>query len=405
MIILSSFAMAKQYPFTFSELKSKVGIDDVAHSLGYRLDKKAGVGRYYELVLGDPKNPTDKIVVKNTSNKSDQFFFRRDGRKGDVISFIRENLNSFNVVGDNEWSRVANVLANLANMPVSISDFRSVTKKGQANSGIFDPKRYEISKLNINSLPWIIQKRGFVKSTIEVFSERIVLIKDKENKKFDGFNIGFPYMRPDTDNVAGYEIRGSNGYKSKAAGTDSAHTAWMVDFPSGCPHLSRNVYFFESSFDAMAFYQMNKAKLETTPFSLVSVGGAFNPSLATSVMVRYPLAKAWDCFDNDLAGQMYSAALVKAVCKVDFEIGGDNTNVILKYGDKNIQCPKEQFDFKLSASKLGMSYSVGHWKSPSNFKDWNDCLLGRSISPKISPSKYQRDDNLFQKRQAQSLKM
>lgn len=41
------------YKIRFKDLKTRVGIDDVAYSLGYRLDRKAGVGRYIELVLGE----------------------------------------------------------------------------------------------------------------------------------------------------------------------------------------------------------------------------------------------------------------------------------------------------------------------------------------------------------------
>lgn len=390
--------MANGYPIVFSELKSKVGIDDVAYSLGYRLDRKAGVGRYFELVLGDPRNPSDKIVVKNTPDKSQQFYFRRDGRKGDVVSFIRENLNSFNVAGSNEWSRVATVLANMANMPVANHEYKAVTGNGQSSSQRFDPQRYDVSNINYDNMPWVLQKRGLDRSTIEAMGDKIVLIRDKNNSKFDGYNIGFPYTRPENNAVAGYEIRGSNGFKSKASGTDSAHSAWMMDFPSGRPELSRNVYFFESSFDAMAFYQINRAKLEITPFTLVSVGGAFNPELADSIMKRYPAARAWDCFDNDLAGQVYAATLVKTIDKLNFSIDHDKDTTILKFGDRLFQCPKEQFDFNQSAKKLGMTYSVGHWKSPSNFKDWNDCLLGKTMSPRLSPSKYQRDENLLNRR-------
>ena len=46
------------YKVNFKELKSRVGVDDVAYALGYRLDRQAGVGRYIELVLGlGTKNP------------------------------------------------------------------------------------------------------------------------------------------------------------------------------------------------------------------------------------------------------------------------------------------------------------------------------------------------------------
>lgn len=43
------------FKVNFRELKSRVGIDDVAYALGYKLDRKAGVGRYIELVLGEGK--------------------------------------------------------------------------------------------------------------------------------------------------------------------------------------------------------------------------------------------------------------------------------------------------------------------------------------------------------------
>ena len=381
----------------FSELKAKVGIDDAAFALGYRIDKKAGVGRYYELVLGDPNNPSDKIIVKNTTDKSQQFFFRRDGSKGDVISFIRQNINSFNVDGSNEWTRVANILAKLSNTPISNSD-KKVVSSSTTTSQIFDPLRYDVFSIRTN-IPYLLSQRGFSEGTIREFGDSIVLIRDNHNKRFDGLNIGFPYIRPDNESLAGYEIRGSKGFKAKASGTDSANAAWIAEFPKGNPQIVRNVYFFESSFDAMAFYQINKARLNIAPFALVSVGGAFNQKLAEKIMDRFPAARAWDCFDNDLAGQTYSATLVKAADKTDFQITTDNQIVSLRYGDKTLQCPKDEFDFRSSAADLGMSYSCGHWKSPTNFKDWNDCLLGKQITPSFSPSKYLRDENLANQRQ------
>ena len=83
------------YKVNFKELKSRVGVDDVAYALGYRLDRKAGVGRYIELVLGEDGNRRDTIVVSHPHDKAAQTFFRRDGSKGDVVTLIRENLDSF----------------------------------------------------------------------------------------------------------------------------------------------------------------------------------------------------------------------------------------------------------------------------------------------------------------------
>ena len=45
--------MSGDYKIRFRDMKERVGIDDVAYSLGYRIDRKAGVGRYIELVLGE----------------------------------------------------------------------------------------------------------------------------------------------------------------------------------------------------------------------------------------------------------------------------------------------------------------------------------------------------------------
>lgn len=38
---------------SFKALKEKVGVDDIAYSLGYRLKREAGVGKYIEMALPD----------------------------------------------------------------------------------------------------------------------------------------------------------------------------------------------------------------------------------------------------------------------------------------------------------------------------------------------------------------
>lgn len=392
------------YKIVFSEVKARVGVDDVAYSLGYRLNKKAGVGKYFELTLGSPSNPIDTIIVRNTPDKRSQTFFRRNGSKGDVVSFIRENLNSFNVPGGkDDWMKIANVLASFANMPtVDYADRRTTVQASVSGQAKFDAERYEIKPMERDRIPYVLYKRGFSRECIDAFGEDVVLIKDKKNVKFDGYNIGFPYHNPETDKLAGYEIRGSNGFKSKAAGSDSAHSAWMAQF--GEKDSIRNVYFFESSFDAMAFYQLNKARVSLSPFAVVSMGGSFTAEQLIGVMNRFPNAKAWDCFDNDMAGQNYSSLFVKTLDKTDHTLSLENGVVTLSYKDKSVQSSPEDFCFKEAAKKIGLEYSSGHWKCPVNFKDWNDCLLNIPIERKITPNKWQRDENLAQRRNS-SLKL
>ena len=41
-----------EYKMNFKNLKSRVGVDDIAYALGYRLDRKAGIGKYIEPGVG-----------------------------------------------------------------------------------------------------------------------------------------------------------------------------------------------------------------------------------------------------------------------------------------------------------------------------------------------------------------
>ena len=390
------------YKVSFSEMKSRVGIDDVAYSLGYNLNKKAGIGKFYELVLGPLNNPVDTIIVKNVPDKSQQTYFRRDGSKGDVVTLVKENLNNFKAEGKDEWTKIINVLAGFANMPpVDYSD-RKAVEYAKTNPQTFDPHRYELAPVTTEPIHWLLAKRGFNKDSVYDMGESITLIKDRNQKNFDGYNIGFPYRNPETDEITGYEIRGGNSFKSKAAGTDSANSFWFAEF-GGSKNGIRNVYLFESSFDAMAFYQMNKTKLSMSPFALVSMGGSFTQNQVEGVMKRFPKAKLWDCFDNDLVGNVYSKNLVayaeKQPLDIQYKQGTEGEKlVVLTKGTDLVTREADKFSFKEAAKELGLRYNIGHWKSPSNYKDWNDCLLNKKIEYIPSLTKKDRDMNLSERR-------
>ena len=55
----------------FKALKEKVGIDDIAYSLGYRVNRQAGVGKYVEMCLSDESGKhIDTIVIRNPEDKA-----------------------------------------------------------------------------------------------------------------------------------------------------------------------------------------------------------------------------------------------------------------------------------------------------------------------------------------------
>lgn len=392
-----------EYKVNFKNLKSRVGVDDIAYALGYRLDRKAGVGKYIELVLGDGANRRDTIIVSNPRDKAAQTFFRRDGSKGDVVTLIRENLGSFFVTGKDEWQKIAKIMARFANMPEpEYKEDREYVKSASV-SHTFDSTRYEVKPVDPNRIPRLFSLRGIADETVRSLSEHIALIRDKRNENFDGYNIGFPYTEGLDSSVKGYEIRGMGGYKSKAAGTNSSSAAWVADLSDGNNGLVRNVFFFESALDAMSFYQMNRARLGSN-IALASLGGTFSDRQVTGVMERFPNARAFDCFDNDLAGRIYGLRMMDLLENIPLKITKTGNGLMVEAKGKSIEIDTGRSIMSQVSSSLSIRYKMGQWTPPKAFKDWNDCLMNKPIEPIIIPNKSDRDASLAEQRKS-SLKM
>lgn len=386
------------YKVKFKELKARVGIYDVAYSLGYRLDKKAGVGKYVELVLGDSRNRQDTIIVSNRRDKASQTFFRRDGSKGDVVTLIRENLDRFVVSGDNEWQKVAKVMARFANMPEPEYKQERDYYRRAGHTSDFDPNRYETKTIDSANIPRLFSQRGISDETVRTMSPFLTLIRDTKNENFDGYNVGFPYT--DTNNeVRGYEIRGMGGYKSKAAGTNSSSAAWVADMTQGDSVMVKSVFFFESAFDAMAFYQMNRATLPMN-LALVSLGGTFSDGQITGVMQRFPNAKAFDCFDNDVAGRIYGLRMMALLEDIPLKITKTDKGLMVEAKGKNIEIDTQRPIISQVSKSLSIRHRMGQWLPPKVFKDWNDCLMNKPMEPIISATKSDRDLNLAEQRKS-----
>ena len=389
------------YKVNFKQLKSRVGIEEVAYSLGYRVDRKAGVGRYFEMVLGDSSRKVDTIIVRNSPNKENQSFFRRDGSKGDVITLIRENLNSFFVDGKDDWQKVAKVMARFANMPEP--DFKEEYTGRNITQHVFDPSRYKVKGIELDRLPGLFTQRGISADTVRAFAPFISLVQDKRNENFTGFNVGFPYTDSKTIGAVGYELRGMGGYKSKAAGTNSSTASWVADFSNGFGHAVKAVFFCESALDAMAFYQMNRTRLDRD-IAFVSLGGTFSDGQVRDVMKRFPNARLFDCFDNDIAGRIYGVRLIALAEDKPFKISRADTGVTVELAGKTRELDLDRSLTEQLAETFSIRGKVAHWPPPKNFKDWNDCLQGKTMEPEIMPDKSDRDRNLSERRNS-SLKL
>lgn len=385
------------YKVNFKDLKSRVGVDDIAYALGYRLDRKAGVGRYIELVLGEGRNKRDTIIISHPNEKAAQTFFRRDGSKGDVVTLIRENLNAFTVSGNDEWQEIAKVMARFANMPEP--EYREDREYVRAawQSASFDPSRYEVKPIDKGKIPTLFSDRGLSDETVKALLSFIRLLRDRKNTKFDGYNIAFPYTNGQSEEAQGYEIRGYGGYKSKAAGTDSSSSAWVANLSIADSGTVKSVFFCESAFDAMAFYQMNCVRLGTD-VALVSLGGTFSDRQVTGVMKRFPNARAFDCFDNDLAGRIYGLRMMALLEGIPMKINKMDKFLLVEAKGKSFELNQERPLAAQVCKHISIRHRMGQWLPPKAFKDWNDCLLNKPIVPIITPHKEERERNLTERR-------
>ncbi|WP_288084114.1 toprim domain-containing protein [Xylanibacter rodentium] len=393
----------QDYQVNFKELKSRVGVDDIAYALGYRLDRKAGVGKYIELVLGEGRDRRDTIIVSNHRDKASQIFFRRDGSKGDVVTLIRENLNSFIVSGKNDWQKVAKVMARFANIPEpEFREDREYVNSAKV-SHVFDKSRYEEKPVDTERIPRIFSQRGIADETVRSLAPFLSLIRDTKNENFDGYNIGFPYTESAESGIKGYEIRGMGGYKSKAAGTNSSSAAWVADLSGNDGSTVRSVFFCESAFDAMAFYQMNRTRLDSD-IALVSLGGTFSDGQIAKAMERFPQAKAFDCFDNDIAGRIYGLRLMALVEGFPIKITKTEEGLKVEAKEKTFEVNPERPISAQVSENISIRHKMGQWTPPKAFKDWNDCLMNKPMDVVLSPNKHQRDSNLAEQRKS-SLKI
>ena len=388
----------------FKDLKAKVGVDDIAYYLGYRLDRSAGVGRYIEMVLPDTTGHKDKLIIKNPKEKASQTYFRRNGAKGgDVVSLIRENLNSFHESGRNEWEIIGKVMARFANEPIpDYGDSQYLTKAGYSDSRVFDPKRYEAKEIDsdLSEVMAFFAQRGINEETVAAFAPFIKQIRDSCHTTYKQFNIGFPYTEADKDKVVGYEIRGFGSFKSKAAGTNSTTGAWIADLSQGGEPVDiRNVYFAESAYDIMAFYQLNHLRLDAAHSVFVSLGGTFSDGQVKGIMSHYPEAKAMDCFDNDLAGRIYGIRMAALLEGIRMNIHKEDSEVKITIGDKNFDIPNDQLSIRELRKHIHIRYNVGEWKAAENYKDWNDQLMGKQLEVVPIENKFARDRNLADRRE------
>ena len=148
---------------------------------------------------------------------------------------------------------------------------------------------------------------------------------------------------------------------------------------------------------------MNRSRLNPD-VALVSLGGTFSDNQITGVMNRFPNAKAFDCFDNDIAGRIYGLRMIGLMEGIPMRISKAEDGLQVEANGKSFTVhPGKPLPSQLAAH-LPIRYRTGQWLPPKAFKDWNDCLLNKPVAPVLAPCKEERDRNLAERRKG-SLKM
>lgn len=384
---------------SFKELKDRVSIMQVAMDLGYVLDKSKGNSQPSFVLMSGGKEETDRIYIKNPNNPSIQGYWRRGSySKGDVISFVKENLSSFpeSRTARNEIDAINAVLNRYAGQPFSIDRLMASSSYFSKiiNPKKFDINRYDRGKNNIGYMMCFFKKRGIDAETVKRFSNFLELVVDRDSKnKYR--NLAFPYC-DSSGNVVGFELRGFSGYRGKAEGTNSTSAFWCADFSE--VRQPKYVFIFEGAYDAMAFQQIHNVKVRLEDCAFVSVGGSFSDEQFKQVINQYPNAKKVLCFDNDLNGRMYDIRAYGIINNLDMKtsINRENGDIKIDVGNKGIfELPEDKVSlnefFKLSGYRQHPDLTIR--KAPNGLKDWNE-VLTRNLPIEDLHSAYEKKNNL-----------
>ena len=299
----------------YDEYQSRISMHDLLTDAGYVLDRKKSTRRspVYTKTDSSGERIGERILVNPRYNTC---CIPPVMQNYNVISFITNHPDKFNDYkpGMNPYLLVNEVCRRILNEPKN--EKSPAYAQYYADSKPFkldDYKRFSIIGKDFNTVkPFFpyFKTRGIDVATQFAFHHDFFLATQTRNDK-QFTNLAFPMRIPGKSDIVGLEMRGmprmdgSSGYKGKAAGSNSAEGLWIANLGNKPLSQSKNVYWFESAFDAMAYYQLHKDKPDVKYGVFLSSGG--NPTYRQfeGVIKEAKNAVHHLCFDNDLAGKQF----------------------------------------------------------------------------------------------------
>ena len=387
---------------SFDDYKSRISIQDVLKDAGYHYYRRDGLRWpcYYRLDDEGRRIRGDKFIVCANGMAC---FQPPQLRKYNIISFIAEHPDFFpeGRVGKDPYTVVNDVCRRLLSLP---QEERQRPVLEPRKESTFLLKDYQIEGWKVSD--WESQKKFFpyfkpraiTRETQRSFSGSFFL-STLQGRDGSPQNLSFAMRIPGSDKIVGLEQRGlpdSNGrnsYKGMAKGTNATEGVWLAS-PEHGRRVStsldkvKDVYWFESALDAMAFYQLRTAPLKKQIDSLkasesnapslhgslqylqseldrynsslyVSTGGSPSLRQLTGVLSKTSTASQHVCFDNDKAGHVFAVDLLMARAGRDFQTALlDNGQLqVIDQSDekgKKYTLNLEPFEFDRIAHVLGL---------------------------------------------------
>ena len=154
--------------------------------------------------------------------------------------------------------------------------------------------------------------RGIDISTQKAFADHFVLASKEHDNGKVLTNLSFPLVIPGKDGIVGMEERGktrldgSSGYKGKAEGSNGSEGLWVAKLGTRPLEDAKHVYWFESAYDAMAYYQLHAKDNPNLRYAaFVSSGGNLTVGQVRGMLSVTQGAVHHLGFDNDRAGKEF----------------------------------------------------------------------------------------------------
>ena len=314
---------------SFREYNQDIKVQELLQDVGYSLYKRDGL-RWPSFVRTDSQGKRisgDKFLVNPRYNVC---FQPPEQKTYSPVSFILAFPHLFRDYheGMDKFLLVNNVCRRLLNEPQEIRQERRIDYSHSVKPfNIDDYTLYKADREDFSTLakfyPYF-KYRGISANTQKAFADYFFLAsKASADKSCTMTNLSFPLRRPGDDKIYGFEERGkprmdgSSGYKGKAQGSDGSRALWIANLSGKPLSEAQNLYWFESAYDAMAFYQLRQRDWRVRNGVFLSTGGSPTVSQFSGVQKVALNATHFLCFDIDAAGKTFAENFNKIAAQND----------------------------------------------------------------------------------------